>query len=57
MVSSLTLACMHLKLEELLAVLVGYRQLQEIVGDLLQLPSVTGKPVHQKLPVSSVLTK
>ncbi len=58
MVSSLTLAYMHLRLEELFGCCdwFGSRNML-FVGDLLQLQPVSGNPVFEKIGTKSLLFK
>ena len=53
MVSSLILAYMHMRLEELFGKL-GSRNMM-FIGDLLQLPSVSGSPVFEKISAKALL--
>ena len=57
MVSSLNLAFMHMRLEELFgsSEWFGSRNML-FVGDLLQLPHVRGNPVFEKVSTKSILS-
>ena len=58
MVSSLNLASMHLRLEELFGGNEWFESKDVLfVGDLLQLPPVSGKPVFDKITTKSLLFK